>query len=526
MADEAQRVFVSNAITGVVKRRLSSMLRHLRPSSSAADYSGIPKADPAKFRAALRAHTASFALKDAVDEHGTICKMSDSLVCLVDPDAIRELTKIQDKKSKLLHTKSFVPHAWYDLPCMTMVATNGEDWSVRRQSTKHLFTLAKVRKTQTQLMDQNLVRFCTLLDSAAASGQVLDMQDEFCRYFFQFSGQFLFGYDVGCAGPHESRRQDGNRLFELISKGPYWCDMLLERNAETNDANTTLGQEFLRDREDLLRLVHQILQTRREELELVGFDSEESFVSVMMQQISPHTRERFTNQELQMDVIDMFVAGFDTSGHTAAHFMQLINAHRSTREKLVEEVRRELGESGPTVGVVVPRFEQLQRMVHLDATLKETMRIRPPTPDATTRVLVRDTELGGYTLPKGTKVWANIYAGHNTRRHYDEPTAFRPSRWLKDGATTCPVATFRDCLSNFKEGSGRAGPWFPFGAGARACLGYQVATFHLKKMLSALLLRYTFVCPPGVSDEVSDEELHSYIMMSFREGLPRRVAMA
>jgi cytochrome P450 len=308
--------------------------------------------------------------------------------------------------------------------------------------------------------------------------------------------------------------------------------MLLERNAETNDTSTALGQEFVQDREDLLRLVHNILQTRREELEVNGFDSEESFVSIMMRQTSPQTQQPFTNEELQMDVIDMFVAGFDTSGHTAAHFLQLVGIHPSTEQQLLEEVTRTLGGSGSAKGVlakgvlVVPEYEQLQQMVHLDSTLKETMRLRPPTPDATTRVLVRDTELSGFTVPMGTKVWANIYAGHNTRHFYDEPAAFRPSRWLKEGATTCPVATFRDCLSNFKDGSGRAGPWYPFGAGARACLGYQLATFHLKKVLSALVLRYRFQPPAGVNPVVGNEELHSYIMMSFREGLPRHVVMA
>ena len=46
------------------------------------------------------------------------------------------------------------------------------------------------------------------------------------------AGFFLFGFDVRCAGPHAERRADGDRLYALIAKGPYWCEMLQTRKPE------------------------------------------------------------------------------------------------------------------------------------------------------------------------------------------------------------------------------------------------------------------------------------------------------
>ena len=39
-------------------------------------------------------------------------------------------------------------------------------------------------------------------------------------------------------------------------------------------------------------------------------------------------------------------------------------------------------------------------------------------------------EFGGYTIPKGTTVMSNLYAVHRDERIWDEPDAFKPSRYL------------------------------------------------------------------------------------------------
>ena len=66
----------------------------------------------------------------------------------------------------------------------------------------------------------------------------------------------------------------------------------------------------------------------------------------------------------------------------------------------------------------------------------------------------------------------------------------------------------------------------------RACLGYQLATFHLKTLLTTLLHRFDFgkraqlagaAGAAGVAHD-GDEDLRTFIMFEFHSGLHRTVA--
>ena len=50
----------------------------------------------------------------------------------------------------------------------------------------------------------------------------------------------------------------------------------------------------------------------------------DTFAACYMRMVNPATGSPFTDEELVPDVIDIFVAGFDTSGHAAAHMVQVV----------------------------------------------------------------------------------------------------------------------------------------------------------------------------------------------------------
>jgi len=79
------------------------------------------------------------------------------------------------------------------------------------------------------------------------------------------------------------------------------------------------------------------------------------------------------------------------------------------------------------------------------------------------RVLTSDTDIAGYRLPARTIVAASITLAQENPDHHDDPTSFRPERFL--GKQPDP------------------GSWIPFGGGVRRCLG---AGFSLKEMAAVL----------------------------------------
>ena len=105
---------------------------------------------------------------------------------------------------------------------------------------------------------------------------------------------------------------------------------------------------------------------------------------------------------------------------------------------------------------------------YLDATVKETLRIRPVITDVG-RKLTRDVGIGGYTIPAGAVVMAAITAIHFREDLYPSPDEFRPERFL--------------------EHTPDAYTWIPFGGGVRRCIGASFAQFEMRVIMRTILER-------------------------------------
>src|SRR5438067_5229905 len=82
-----------------------------------------------------------------------------------------------------------------------------------------------------------------------------------------------------------------------------------------------------------------------------------------------------------------------------------------------------------------PVLERLKRSLadgdaYLEATIKETLRMRPVILDIARR-LTREIELGGYRIPAGALLVPSIAAIHFREDLYDAPDEFRPERLLE-----------------------------------------------------------------------------------------------
>jgi cytochrome P450 len=105
---------------------------------------------------------------------------------------------------------------------------------------------------------------------------------------------------------------------------------------------------------------------------------------------------------------------------------------------------------------------------YLDATIKETLRVRPVIMDVA-RKLTAPTEIGGYTIPAGTFVMPAIAALHYREDLFPEPDEFRPERFL--------------------EGQGENYSWIPFGGGVRRCIGAAFAEYEMRIVLRTIIER-------------------------------------
>lgn len=103
---------------------------------------------------------------------------------------------------------------------------------------------------------------------------------------------------------------------------------------------------------------------------------------------------------------------------------------------------------------------------YLDATIKETLRLRPVLTDVA-RKLTKDIELGRCQVPAGALVMPAITAIHFREDLYPQAGELRPERFLKS-----PPAPYT---------------WLPFGGGVRRCIGAAFAQLEMRVITRAIL---------------------------------------
>jgi len=170
--------------------------------------------------------------------------------------------------------------------------------------------------------------------------------------------------------------------------------------------------------------------------------------------------------------IGVMLGAFDTTSSALTSMAYILAKHPDWQERLRQEVL--------TVGADAVSPDDLKRFEQVDRVWRETLRLFPVAPDAP-RVALRDVELGGLRIPAGTGVLALLGVAMQDPSWWTEPARFDPDRF--DPARA--------------EDKRHKGLFLPFGAGAHACIGAQLANAEVKSFWHAMLTRCRFRLDPA-----------------------------
>ncbi|KAM3357123.1 hypothetical protein P3S68_023837 [Capsicum galapagoense] len=173
-------------------------------------------------------------------------------------------------------------------------------------------------------------------------------------------------------------------------------------------------------------------------------------------------KEQLTPIDLTLDnikaiLMNVFVAGTDTSAITVIWAMTTLIKNPTVMKKVQEEIRKSIGNKG------IVNEDDVQNMSYLRAVIKETMRLYPPAP---------------LLLPRESMekfIW-------------DNPEEFIPERFLNSNI-------------DFK---GQDFELLPFGAGRRGCPGIALGIATVDLVLSNLLYAFDWELPGGMKKEEVD----------------------
>lgn len=163
-----------------------------------------------------------------------------------------------------------------------------------------------------------------------------------------------------------------------------------------------------------------------------------------------------TNADVRDQLRTLLFAGHETTANVLAWSLYYLHRDRP----LLAELRAELD----TVDAREPAA--YFRLPLLRAVINESLRIRPPL-ESVFRRLARPYTLGPWTIPAGATLAPSIVLVHHDPALYPDPERFAPGRFL---ARQPPVHEF-----------------FPFGGGARRCVGATFARFEACLVLATIL---------------------------------------
>uniref|UniRef100_A0ACD5ZXL6 Uncharacterized protein n=1 Tax=Avena sativa TaxID=4498 RepID=A0ACD5ZXL6_AVESA len=215
---------------------------------------------------------------------------------------------------------------------------------------------------------------------------------------------------------------------------------------------------------------------------------DEDFVDVLLRvQKSPDLEVPLTDDNLKALVLDMFVAGTDTTFATLEWVMTELLRHPRILKKAQDEVQRVVGGKG--------RVDEsdLAELHYMRAIIKETFRLHPTVPLLVPRESVTACTLGGYHIPAKTRIFINTFAMGRDPEIWKEPLEYSPERF--EGAAS--EIDLKD--PDYKL--------LPFGGGRRGCPGYTFALATVQVSLASLLYHFEWALPTGVqTEDVSLEE--------------------
>ncbi|MCW3069663.1 MAG: cytochrome [Solirubrobacterales bacterium] len=155
-----------------------------------------------------------------------------------------------------------------------------------------------------------------------------------------------------------------------------------------------------------------------------------------------------TDAELRDELFTMLGAGHETTATGLAFAFELLLRNPTVLARL----RKELAAADDDA--------------YLDAVVKEALRLRPVI-DAAERTLTAPRTVAGWELPAGVKVYPAILLVQMREDLYPHAEAFRPERFIDDGAESYS--------------------WLPFGGGIRRCIGAALAQAEMAEVLRVVV---------------------------------------
>ena len=299
-----------------------------------------------------------------------------------------------------------------------------------------------------------MIEYSNRLIAEWRDGEEIEMWHEMARLTLGIAGRAFFGVDLWEDSLEIARGMD--ELFVLFGEElkapfplPLWIPTPHARRVKQSAAT-------------LHRAVESLIADRRESGEDRG-----DFLSSLFA-LRHENGEPLSEREMRDEALTMLIAGHETTASALTWMFYELARQPEKMERAREEAQRVLDQRDATL-------EDLGKMPFALQIWKETLRLHPSADTMSLRVALRNVEIDGFTIRKGTPIIISPDVLHQRNEVFANALEWRPERFTPQAEKALPRFSY-----------------LPFGGGARVCIGQHFATVEAQVVLSTLLRRVRF----------------------------------
>ncbi len=291
------------------------------------------------------------------------------------------------------------------------------------------------------------------------SGATFDVSKEMMRLTLAIVARTLFSADVTSEADEIGAAL--TQVFELFET------VLMPFSEWIEKLPLPSVRRFERARARLDQTIYRIIAEHRAS----GCDNGDLLSMLLLAQ-DDETHGGMTDQQVRDEALTLFLAGHETTANALTWTWYLLSQNPEAEAKLHAEIDRVLAGRLPTL-------EDLPQLRYTEMVFSEAIRLYPPAWGVGRRA-IEDYRVGGHTIPARSILLMSPYVVHRNPRWFPEPEKFDPERWLPERAAERPKFSY-----------------FPFGGGARVCIGERFAVMEGVLLLATIAQRWRLRLVPG-----------------------------
>ncbi|KAJ0433369.1 putative cytochrome P450 [Helianthus annuus] len=216
----------------------------------------------------------------------------------------------------------------------------------------------------------------------------------------------------------------------------------------------------------------------------MGGDENKDFLRFLLQlKDRGDSNPPFTISHLKAVLMDMVVGGSDTTSNTIEFALAEMMSHPEILRKAQKELETVVGKDN------IVEESHISNLPYLYAIMKETLRFHAILPLLVPHCPSESCVIGGYTVPKGARVFVNVWAIHRDPTIWDNPLEFQPERFL-----------------DWKwDHTGNDLSYIPFGSGRRICVGIAMAERMFMFLVGSIIHSFDWKLGEGEKHDLSEK---------------------